>query len=56
MKAGVAGQIADAVVLHIHPVNIPIGIRQDALGQVMADEAVNSEDQDSFHCGKESKI
>ena len=53
VKARVADQIADAIILHVHTVDFPVGVRQDAFGQVMADEAVDAEDQDSFHRGQE---
>jgi len=56
VKARMADQVADAVVLHVHAVNFPVGVREDALGQVVADEAVDAEDQDSFHYGKDSRV
>ncbi len=45
----VTEELRDAVVLHIHAIDLPVGPVDDALGQVMADEAVHAEDEDSFH-------
>ena len=39
--------------LHVHAVDLPVGGREDALGQVMADEAVDAEDEDFFHGASE---
>ncbi len=42
-------QVGDAICLHVHAVDLPVGRRDDALGEVMADEAVDTEDQYSWH-------
>jgi hypothetical protein len=42
-------RVLDAVALHVHPVDLPVGGREDALGEVMADEAVDAEDEDALH-------
>ncbi|WP_246327588.1 hypothetical protein, partial [Candidatus Competibacter phosphatis] len=49
-------QIEDAIVLHVHAVNLPIGVGQNALGQMMTDEPVDAENKHSFHCGKDSDV
>ncbi len=49
VEARVGQQRRDAVGLHVHPVDLPVGRRQDAARQVVADEAVDAEDQDAFH-------
>ena len=51
VEALVAEQLLDAVGLHVHAVDLPVGRGEDALRQVVADEAVDAEDQDSFHVG-----
>jgi hypothetical protein len=48
-EALVLEQVGDAVGAHVHAVHLPVGGREDALGQVMADEAVDAEDQDLLH-------
>ncbi|OMP12490.1 hypothetical protein COLO4_03126 [Corchorus olitorius] len=52
MHAGVIDQVAQTLGLHVHAVDLPVGGLQDALGQVVADEAVDAEDQYFFHEGK----
>jgi hypothetical protein len=42
-------EVAEAVGLHVHPEDFPVGRFEDALGQVMADEAVDTQNQDFFH-------
>jgi hypothetical protein len=42
-------QIGDAVGAHVHAIDFPVGGLEDALGQVVADEAVDAEDEDFFH-------
>jgi hypothetical protein len=46
---GWAEQVADAVRAHVHAVDFPVGGLEDALGQVVADETVDAEDEDFFH-------
>jgi hypothetical protein len=41
--------VRDAVGAHVHAVDMPVGRFQDALGQVVADKAVDAEDEDFFH-------
>ncbi len=48
MKARVGKQRADALGLQVHAVNMPIGMGQDVLAQVMADEAIDAENQNVF--------
>ena len=43
-------QRLDTVRLHVHSVDLPVGRAEDRAGQMVADEAVDAEDQDSFHC------
>ena len=42
-------QIAEAAARHVHAVDLPVGRLEDALGQVVPDEAVDTEDEDLFH-------
>ena len=51
VKALLGHQVGDAVGRHIHAVHLPIGGGDDALGQVMADETIDAEDEDFFHDG-----
>ena len=48
MKARVAEQRADALGLQIHAVDMPIGVGQDVLAQVMADKSVDAKNQNVF--------
>jgi hypothetical protein len=41
-------QVGDAISLHIHAVDFPVGAGDDALGQVMPDESIDAEDQYLF--------
>ena len=49
IKARVADVIGDAVALHVHAIHFPIGGGEDAVGEVVADEAVDAENEDFFH-------
>ena len=42
-------QVRDAVGLHVHSVDLPVRRIEDAPREMMADEAVDAEDQDSSH-------
>src|SRR6266571_2111303 len=48
-EALVTEELRDAVGLHVHAIDLPVGPLEDALGQMMADEAVHAENEDSFH-------
>jgi len=48
MEARVGHQVGDALGVHIHAVHLPVGGIEDALRQVVADEAVDAEDEDFF--------
>ena len=50
VKARMAQQVRDAVGLHVHAVDLPVGGLDDALGKMVADEAVDAEDEYAFHC------
>src|SRR5450755_1794922 len=39
----------EAVGRHVHAVDLPIGVFENALGQMVADEAIDAEDQNFFH-------
>ncbi len=52
MEAAIGDQVLDAVGLHVHAVDRPVGLGEDALGQMVADEAVDAEDQDFAHGGR----
>ena len=43
-------ELADPIRLDVHPMDFPVGRRKDPPGQVMADEAVDAEYEDAFHC------
>jgi hypothetical protein len=47
-EALLAEQVLDAVGLHVHAVDLPVGVGKDALGQMVPDEAVDAEDQHAF--------
>src|SRR5665647_64345 len=49
MEALLLHQVRDALGLHVHAVDLPVGLGDDAFGQVVADEAVDAEYQDFFH-------
>ncbi len=49
VEAPLAEQVLDAVGLHVHAVDLPVGAGEHALGEVVADEAVDAQDQDAFH-------
>ena len=40
--------LGHAVIVHVHAVDVPVGGFDDALGQVVADEAVHAQDQYFF--------
>ena len=42
-------QVRDALALHVHAVDLPVGRGDDALRQMVADEAVDAEDQYFWH-------
>jgi hypothetical protein len=42
-------QIAQTLGLHVHAEDFPIGRFENAFGQVMADEAIHTQNQDFFH-------
>ena len=48
VEARIAKHRADALGLQVHAVNVPIGMGQDVLAQVMADEAIHTENQNVF--------
>ena len=45
----VVDQGAEAIGGHVHSIDLPVGRLEQAPRQVMADEAVDAEDEDSFH-------
>ena len=47
-KRSVVEQRADALGLQIHAVNMPIGVLQNVLAQMMADEAIDPENENVF--------
>ena len=49
VHARVADHAAEAARRHVHAVDLPVGGLEDAFGQVVADEAVDAEDEDLFH-------
>ena len=49
MKTLITHERLDAVGTHVHAVDMPIGGCEDAFGKVMADKAVDAEDEDFFH-------
>ena len=51
VKARVGEQVRDALGLHVHAVDVPVGGLEHALREVVADEAVDAEDQEFFHEG-----
>lgn len=48
VHALVVDQIAEAIGEHVHAINFPVGRLQDALRQMVADEPVDTENQDFF--------
>jgi hypothetical protein len=48
VKAGIAEQRTHALGLQVHAVYMPIRVSQDVLAQVMADEAIDPENQNVF--------
>src|SRR5262249_53203784 len=51
MEALVGHEVGNAIRGHVHAEDFPVRLREDALREVMADEAVHAEDQDLFHKG-----
>ena len=49
MESLLGQQVGDPIGLHVHPVDLPVGRGDDPLGEVMADEAVDAEEEDSAH-------
>src|SRR5262249_19706081 len=49
VEALLGHEIGDAIGLHVHAVDLPVGRSDDALGEMVADEAVDAEDEDSSH-------
>jgi hypothetical protein len=49
MKTLVVRQVFDAIGKHVHAVHVPIRGFQDARGEMVADEAVDADDEDVFH-------
>ena len=49
VHARIADNISQAVCLHIHAIDFPVGRFQNALGKMVADKAVDAEDEDFFH-------
>jgi hypothetical protein len=43
------GEVAETVALHVHTEDFPVGRLENALGEVVANEAVDTQDQDFFH-------
>ncbi len=48
MKARIPQVAGDALGLEVHAVDMPVGVSQDVLAQVMADEAIDAEDENVF--------
>jgi hypothetical protein len=48
MKFRVPEQRADAFGLQVHAVDMPIGVRQDVLAQVMTDESIDPKNENVF--------
>ena len=48
-KRGLSQQRRDALAVHVHAEHVPVGVLEDARRQVMADEAIDAEDQDILH-------
>jgi len=53
VHALVVDEIAETLRLHVHAEHFPVGRFENALGQVMADEAVHAQNQDFFHALRE---
>ncbi len=49
VEARLADQIGDAVGAHVHAIDFPVGGGQDAVGQMVTDKTVHTQDQDFFH-------
>src|SRR5208282_3114387 len=49
METRVIEQIGNPVGLHVHAINLPFGSIYDALGEMVADEAVDAKNQYFFH-------
>jgi hypothetical protein len=49
MEALFVHEVRDALGLHVHAVDLPVGLGDDAPRQVVADEAVDAEDENLFH-------
>ena len=49
MEPRIAEERADAVVLHVHAPDLPVRLRENLAAEMVANEAVNAEDQDFLH-------
>ena len=49
MKARIAQQGAHAFRLQVHAEDMPIGVSENVLAQVMTDEAIDAKNQNVFH-------
>src|SRR5204862_7335384 len=56
METLVRQQCSDAIGLDIHPIDLPIGGRDDLPGQMMADEAVDAEYENTCHFSCKSAV
>jgi hypothetical protein len=48
VKLGITEQRADTLGLQVHAVNMPVGVGKNVLAQMMADEAIDTENENVF--------
>src|SRR4029078_4107093 len=56
VEARVRHEVADALGRHVHAVDVPVRVGEDALREVVADEAIHAEDAESFHRGRDPRV
>ena len=49
VKARMGEELRDPVALQIHAIDVPVGRAQDRFAQMMADEAVDPQDEELLH-------
>ena len=49
VEARVVEKVCDTLRIHVHAIHLPVRGGHDAVGQVMADKAIDAEDEDFFH-------
>jgi hypothetical protein len=52
LEARIVHELRDAITVHVHAKNLPIGGFQNPLGKMMTNETIDAKDEDFFHAIK----